>query len=193
MISTKNVKSTNNGVSGYMSYGTGEYKINSFEVQKAGTGAERVRMSMEGRPVNEPGFTGVDGALGKVGYVTLTSYMNPTSSAYQQSLDNFTRKMSEIADALGVREQLNSIEANSVSEFIAKASPLLCGKFTNWCIGAEEYINSENEVRYTLTTPLYGFVSSDASKLSFDKTKSYHYKPVEQASETPVTESKETW
>lgn len=177
MISTKNAISSN-GISSYITYGTGEYKINSFEIQEASTGAVRVRMNLESKPINDPSFSGVDGALGQVGRVSLTSYINPTSPSYKKSIDIFVRKISEIADAVNVREAVDSIEADSVANYIAKVSPLLCGKFAHWCIATEQYM-VDDSVRNSLLTPLYGFVSSDPNKVSFDKSNSYHFKAPE--------------
>lgn len=193
MISTQNVKDTNNKPSSYMTYGPGEYKINSFEVNTASTGAVRVRMNMESRPVTEAGFEGVDGAVGKVGRVNLTSYMNPNNASYATLVETFTRKMAEIADALGVRDDINAIAAETIEEYITKASPLLVNKFTNWVIAAEEYLNQEDEVRYFLLIPRYGFVSSDPTRLKFDKTSSYHFKPVEAPTATPTDSGTTAW
>lgn len=191
-ITTKNIdNNSSNGISPYMNYGVGKYKINSFEIQNSSTGAQRIRMNMESMPVNDPNFNGVEGAKGQVGRVILSSYMNPNKDSYQGMMNNFLRKVSDIADALGVRDQLNVVEAANLDEYIQKITPLLTNKFTNWVIGAEEYVtekDGEMVTRYTLVTPNYGFVNADETKLTFDKTKTYHYKPVviENVSTTPV-------
>lgn len=192
-ISTKDVVNTPKyGESPYIKYGTGEYKINSLEVVTASTGSMKVRMNMESRPITTPLFEGVDGALGKVGRVDLTSYMKPGSQYFDKSIETLQRKVSEIADALGVREAVNEVQASSIPEYVAKVSPLLCNKFTNWKVSAEEYLGTDKEgkeiVKHALSAGLYGFVSSDASKLTFSMDNKYDYKKVETGSETPVDE-----
>jgi hypothetical protein len=191
MISTKDIKE-----SAYINFGTGEYKINSFEIQTASTGSIRIRMNMETRPVTTQGFEGVEGALGKVGRVNLTSYMNPNKDSYKKAINIFQRKISEIADALGVRDEVNAIEASSVEEYINKVSPLLVNKYTNWLLAAEEYLTTDKEgeevVRTFLLTPMFGFVSSDATKLVFDKNNAYHYKKVEAVENVTSDDLKES-
>ncbi len=148
---------------------------------------------MESRPVTTPLFAGVDGALGKVGRVDLTSYMKPGSQYFDKSIETLQRKVSEIADALGVREAVNEVQASSIPEYAAKISPLLCNKFTNWKISAEEYLGTDKDgkeiTKHALSAGLYGFVSSDAAKLNFDMNSEYDYKKLVQGSEIPLEDS----
>jgi hypothetical protein len=119
--------------------------------------------------------------------------MNKSSSNFDTALGHMQRKVAEIADALGVREEIDKVEGTTLDDYINKISPILVNQFTNWCISADEYNTTDEEgnvkKKFTLTTPLYAFVSSEADRLTFDKSNKYHFNPAEEVVDEPTTTS----
>lgn len=181
MIGTKNTQIAGNTISPYITYGVGEYKINSFEIKTASTGAMKVMMNMESKPFNDPSFTPAEEATvgGKIGTVSLTSYMNPNNASFTTGIDIFQQKVKQIATALDVSDEVDAVEAPSLEEYVKLISPTLTNKYAFFCISAEEYMGSDREgnpkVKFTLNIPRYQFVSA-SDTLTFDKSKTYHYK-----------------
>ena len=88
------------GVSKYLHHGIVVAKINSIVVEKArSTESRRIVFNLEGKPIEDKSFEGVDGAKGQIGKMS-TNYMNSDKS-YQ----DFIRQIGVIADKLGVRAQ----------------------------------------------------------------------------------------
>lgn len=160
------------GPNKYISYGEQNLKINKLEIKVASTGSKQVIFHMEGRPITDPAFEGVDGAKGAVGKVS-TMYMKPDKEG------DLTAIFAKISDALGVRAELNAIKATSLEDYVAKAEKVITGKFANFCIATEQYLNSENKVRNSLRFPKYDYVEAvgkTPSRIKFDKANSYHFK-----------------
>ena len=88
-------------------------------------------------------------------------------------------KLTIISEQLGMRDQLNSISASSLEEWVEKAIDVLKGNDAYFFLkGTEEEYNGKTIVKLSL--PKYKFCSSDESKLDkFDKTNKYHYKALE--------------
>lgn len=134
-FSTKGVDTTERSpVSKYLNYGINLAKINSMVVEKASsTDSKKVIFFLEGMPVNDPTFQGVDGAKGCVGKMR-SNYMN-SDKAYQ----DFLRQIGIIADKAGVRPQIDAITDSTIEGYISQASKFICGKYLWWNIGAEEW------------------------------------------------------
>jgi hypothetical protein len=88
-------------------------------------------------------------------------------------------KIAVIASELGMRDQIDNIEATSLEEWVEKAISML--KYNNlyWFLkGTEEEYNGKTIIKLSL--PKYKFVSSDETKLDvFDKNNQYHYKALQ--------------
>ena len=88
-------------------------------------------------------------------------------------------KIAIIASELGMRDQIDNIQASSLEEWVEKAISML--KYNNlyWFLkGTEEEYNGKTIIKLSL--PKYKFVSSDESKLdAFDKNNQYHYKALQ--------------
>ena len=192
MFGTKGVDTAEkSGVSKYLNYGIVIAKINGIAVEKArSTDSKRIVFSLEGAPVDDKSFVGVDGAKGPVGKMS-TNYMNSDKS-YQ----DFMRQIGVIADKLGLRPQIDSISGSTIEEYIGKVAQLFVGKPLCWNIGGEEY----TEGKFALKLQRYSFVKSltevdlssltydgyvvvdikdhaGASAMHFDKANKYHFTP----------------
>ena len=193
MFGTKGVKTEERKSNGgkYLTHGVVKAKINSLVVQKAKSSeARRVIFYLESEPVADSNFQGVDGAKGRVGRM-FSGYMS-SDKAYS----DFIRQLGTIADKLGVRQVVDSIQSNDFEDYMTKISALFVGKFLWWNIGAEEY----DEKKTNLQLLKYNFVKSleevDESTLkfdgyipcevrnaagvvvlSFDKNNKYHFRP----------------
>lgn len=154
MFNTKGVRNPESGsVRPYLSYGINHAKINKIEVQKAARSeSRRVVFYLEGDPVSDETFVGVEGAKGPVGRMS-SNYMS-TDKHYK----DFLSQISVIADKMGVRAVVDAIEDSTIEGYLAKVSPFICGKFVWWNIGAEEY----QKGKFNLRLLKYGFVKSDA-------------------------------
>lgn len=94
-----------------------------------------------------------------------------------------------IATELGLRTELDAISANSLEEWVTKATAIVKDKplffFLN---GAEELYN--DKVRVKLSLPKYKFAAEDQSKLdTFDKNNTYHFKKLQNAGSATAASS----
>lgn len=162
------------GPSKYITYGIQDLKINKMEIKVASTGSKQVVFSVEGAPVEEAGFEGIDGARGPVGRIT-TMYMKPESEKDMVSI------FGKISDALGVRDKLDQIKSDSLEDYVSKVSDVICGKFAKFVVSTEQYWDATKaKSRDSFRFPKYDFVEKIGvaeSKLKFDKNNSYHFKP----------------
>ena len=99
-------------------------------------------------------------AKGQVGRVKFSQYSYKdmtTKSGYVMKRDNqIVRDILAVAIALGVREQLDQIEEQTVERFVDKASKILNnGKYLYWCIGGSAYMKDNGNKDYSLYLPKY--------------------------------------
>lgn len=179
-----NVQTEERKPSPYLSYGSGQIlKINSIELKfSQNTGSPKAILHMESKPVNEPGFTPVDGAKGRVGRISGSIYMKDDNSKR-----NFMNTLYIIAQALGLESEIKDISGETFQETIKKAEAIVCnGSYARYSIFAEEYAKPENKIGISLFLPKYKFVEAvDADPttlVQFDKTQGWHYKKLK----TPV-------
>jgi hypothetical protein len=80
-----------------------------------------------------------------------------TKSGYPVSRDRqILRDIVSLAEALGVRTEIDNIESESIEDFVAAASKFLNnGVFLNWCIGGSAYLKDDGNKDYTLYLPKY--------------------------------------
>ncbi len=160
-------------ISKYITYGIQELKINDITIKVAGTGSKQVIFHVEGLPIKEDGFEGVDGANGPVGRIT-TMYMKPEKES------EIAMTFGKIADSLGLRDKLDAIDVNTLEEYVETTCKLLKGKYANFVVADEQYWDEKNsKVRSSFRFPRYDFVEkkgTNPSKLKFDKSNSYHFK-----------------
>ena len=85
-------------------------------------------------------------------------------------------KLSIIATELGLRDELNRIEATTIDQWVAEVVKLVKGKNLYFFLkGTEEEYNGKTIVKLSL--PKYKFCGSEETRLDkFDKNNKYHYK-----------------
>lgn len=88
-------------------------------------------------------------------------------------------KLTVIAEQLGLRDQVNTVSAESLEDWVSKTVNILKGQDAYFFLkGQEEEYNGKTIIKLSL--PKYKFVSLDESKLDkFDKNNKYHYKALE--------------
>lgn len=166
------------GPSKYISFGIQELKINKLEIKIASTGSKQIVFHVEGSPVKEDNFEGVEGARGPVGRIS-TMYMKP-----EQEKD-LVMTFGKIADAMGVREKLDAVKAETLESYVDAVSKVITGKFANFVVSTEQYWNvnggkdKTGAVANSLRFPKFDFVEkigATPSRLKFDKNNTYHFK-----------------
>jgi hypothetical protein len=95
---------------------------------------------------------------GQVGRVRISPYPfkdTTLPSGREIKLENeVLRAMIGLSEALDKRDDLDSIEADTVEEFMSAANQVLCGDtYINACIGAREWENKEGYVNNDLFLP----------------------------------------
>ncbi len=191
-FTTKTVKNEEKPrtASPYIGYGVQELKINSFAVEKASTGSKRVVFHVEGRPVTSENFQGVDGAKGPVGRIR-TIYLKSDDAKKE-----FVSNLAKIADAMGVRDRFDEIEADNFDDYLDKLAEnggsIFKGNFARFVVATTRQITTidgKDKIKDRFSFPRYNFVESveKDNGLTFDKTKAYHYK--EERMEAPDMEA----
>jgi hypothetical protein len=166
-FSTRGVDTTEKSGSKYLAYGINKAKIVGIEVQKSQKSESvKIEISLEGEPIKDAKFEGVNGGRGKVG--KMYTFWLTKDKDYQ----SFLRQIGIIADKLGVRSQVDEISVDGIGDFepfMKQVTPLLTGKFLWWNIGAEYW----DEHKYRLQMLKYAFVKApsevDESTIVRDK------------------------
>lgn len=170
MLSTKDIQSTQKNKSKIFRPGNITAKITSIflQPQKSNPEAYFLMMNLEGEDLG-PEFEGffydsakpeLGRAKGQVARVKFSqySYKDMVSKAgYAISRDRqILRDIVVLAEQLGVRKQIDSIEAESIEEFVKSASKFFNnGEFLFWCIGGSAYMKDDGNKDYTLYLPKY--------------------------------------
>lgn len=161
------------GPSKYISYGIQDLKINNLEVKVASTGSKQIILSVEGKPVSDPLFEGLDGAQGPVGKIK-TMYVK------EEQEGDITKIFAKIADSIGVRDKLDAITGvTSLEDYVSKALKVLSGKFASYVVATEQYIGTDGKAKNSFRFPKYDWVEksgTEPSSLKFDKANKYHFK-----------------
>lgn len=169
-IKNEEVKSSSSAGK-YISYGVQELKINKIEVKESSKKSKQFVFHMEGKPSADLSFEGVDGAKGPVGKV-FTFYFK------EEEQKDLIKLLTVIADEIGVRAELDKITVATIEEYADKATVVLGGKFANFAIGSNQYINDKGYPSNKLKFLKYNFVEkigTTPSKLQFDPTNKYHF------------------
>jgi len=159
----------------YITYGVQVLKINDIQIEySAQKNTPRLKFIVESELVTEAGFVADPSALsgGKVG--TIRSGWLATDDQKTE----LSKNMIFIARAILKSDEtpLDGYFAETLEQYIEKVKSVICGKFTNFSVGAEEYLKTDGKKGISLKFLRFGFVSSDINKLKFDKENEYHYK-----------------
>jgi hypothetical protein len=168
MLSTKDMNAGSGKARPVISVGNQKVKINSitFDQTPYDREAYNVVLHVESEPVGGEfeGFlvdsNNPNGARykGQVGRVRLSPYPFKDAtlpSGREVSRDTeVLRAMIYLSEVLGKRDELDSIEANTIEEFMDSADKVLSGDtFINACIGGREWENKEGYINYDLFLP----------------------------------------
>ena len=191
MFGTKGVNTQNSRkLSKYFSYGIHQLKINGIEVKTASTGSKQLTFLMETPPITVDGFEPEAGHKGQVGRVAFPGSFIKMDN--QAMIEEFNKGVGLIADKLGVRAELDNIQASDFDSYVAAITPLFSGKLAWWAIAGEEYNKADGKTGVRLKTRRYSFVSSLAEGQThlekFDDTKAYNLKrlPTPDADSVPT-------
>lgn len=123
---------------------------------------------------NQPEGAKFKGQSSKVTATVWTDQFNNPNA----SLNEIMSKLVMIAKALGLKDQVDNINASSIDEWVTAAIQIVSGKDLYFFIkGTEEEYNGKTIVKLSL--PKYKFAASDEAQLDkFDKNNQYHFKPL---------------
>ena len=183
MLSTKDLKVASGKTPKTLRPGNAIAKVLgiSLQPQKSNPDAYFLVLNLEGEDQG-PEFEGflydsdkpeLGRAKGQVGRVKFSQYSYKdmtTKSGYVMKRDNqIVRDILSVAIALGVREQLDQIEEQTIERFVDKASKILNnGKYLYWCIGGSAYMKDNGNKDYTLYLPKYDKNVTTANFASVD-------------------------
>jgi len=152
MLSTKNIAETVN-VAKTLTPGAQSVRLNSISFMPGfNAGSLRVHLNVEG-PDMGPDFEGffidpnnqnLGRYKGQVGRIRLSPFdyesgVTPTGVKIDRD-QSILRDLVKLASALNKREQLDTIEADTIEDFIGKASVLLSGReYFNVVAGGKQY------------------------------------------------------
>lgn len=183
MFSTQGQEVKTGGTSKSLQPGVVYAQINSGQLKTSTKGDKKVLElylegpeleNFEGWPISKDNPDGpkYKGQTARVSATIWTDeFNNPNVSR-----NEIMYKLSVIATELGLRDELNQIQANSIEEWVNKVLALVKGKKMFFFLkGSEEEYNGKTIVKLSL--PKYKFASVDETKLDkFDKNNKYHYK-----------------
>jgi hypothetical protein len=155
-----------NFVSNYLSSGIHEAKIQKIEFFEASSGTPGMKITHEGRPMED---------LGGAGQVAETTWWL-SDNAWTYTKD----RLVIMADKLGVRTELDAIEGEEAAAYCSALDGIFKGKVARWKFAGEEIAGKEGKQNwFKAGLSGYGFVESldtSPSKLKFDETNKYDMK-----------------
>lgn len=172
MLTTKDLKTQDpSKVSKTLKPGNHLAKIYSLALQPMPSNPEALYliMNLEGEDQG-PEFEGflydkdnpnggrAKGAVGRVKYSQYPYKDMVSKAGYNIPRNNqILRDLATLASALDIRSQIDEIEANTIEEFVAKASKLFAStnKYLNWCIAGNAYMKPDGYKEYSLHLPKY--------------------------------------
>jgi hypothetical protein len=164
MISTKEVviEEKGNGGKGF-SYGIAKMKITDYVIIQSQSGKIKVDFFIETDDEVEDGYEyegtfGKHVAKGKTARIAMESplmcndgkermnnWAEPTNPKF---VDKVLKDFAVIANAVGVREQVDAIQASLISDFIGKAVAIVKDKYFYPVIKAEEQLSQDGQKTY---------------------------------------------
>ena len=157
MLNTKDMQVGAGKVRPLIGPGNNVVKINSitFDQTPFDTDAYNVMLHVETKPVGgdfEGFFKDKDNESagryeGQIGRVRMTPYPYKTTTlASGREIDRdqeVLKSMIFLSEVMNKRVELDTIEANTIEDFISSASKLLSGTYFNVCLGSREWENKE--------------------------------------------------
>ena len=168
MLSTKDMSAGSGKARPVIGVGNQTFKINkiTFDQTPYDKEAYNVILHVESKPVGgdfegflvDPNNPNGPRYQGQVGRIRISPYPfkdTTLPSGREISRDTEVLKtMINLSEVLGKRDELDSIEANSIEEFMASADKVLSGDtYINACVGGREWENKEGYINYDLFLP----------------------------------------
>lgn len=163
-------------------------------IRTASTGKKQLQIILAGPAIE--GFEGWDidkNDASKGKHKGLSSMVNGSiyvdESVYNNTDLNanpILNKLVTIADETGVRDRLDAITANSLEEWVIKATQVVKGlNLYFFLTGTEEMYNDKKITKLSL--PKFKFAAATAEKLDkFDVTNKYHFKALDASAARPM-------
>ena len=200
MLSTKDMSAGSGGIKPVMDPGNQKVKINSitFDQTPYDSEAYNIVLHVESEPI-EGEFQGFakdmnnpnsERYAGQVGRVRFSPY--PYKDTVLQNGNEINRDtevlkaMVFLAEVVGKRNELDAIEANTIEDFMAKASNVCSNTgYINACLGSREWENKDGYINNDLflpkrtrgNTPLEALDVENSKLTVFDKNNTNHFRP----------------
>jgi len=167
MLNTKDMQVGAGKVRPLIGPGNNVVKINSitFDQTPFDSEAYNVMLHVETKPVGgdfEGFFKNKDNESagryeGQIGRVRMTPYPYKTTTLPSgREIDRdqeVLKSMIFLSEVMNKRVELDTIEANTIEDFISSASKLLSGTYFNVCLGSREWENKEGYINNDLYLP----------------------------------------
>ena len=200
MLNTKDMSAGTGKAKPVIGTGNQKIKINSitFDQTPYDMDAYNITLHVESEPmggdfngflkdVNNPSGPRFEGQVGRVRFSPYTFKDTTLPNGNEIIRDNEVLKaMIFLSETVNKREELDSIEASTIEEFMSKASGICSNTgYINACLGAREWENREGYVnndlflpkRTRMGIPLEALDVEDSKLTVFDKTDSNHFRP----------------
>ena len=200
MLNTKDMSAGTGKAKQVIGTGNQKIKINSitFDQTPYDMDAYNITLHVESEPmggdfngflkdVNNPSGPRFEGQVGRVRFSPYPFKDTTLPNGNEIIRDNEVLKaMIFLSETVNKREELDSIEASTIEEFMSKASGICSNTgYINACLGAREWENREGYVNNDLFLPKrtrmgipLEALDVEYSKLTvFDKTDSNHFRP----------------
>ena len=174
-------------VSNFLSPGIHEAKIQKIEYFEAATGTPGMKITHEGKP-------SVEGGVGQTAETKWWLSPKAWDNNGDENPPNWTTKAKVVimADKLGLREDVDSIDITNAEEYVRALSPIFQNKAARWKFAGEEILGKEGKQNWTKAGLAgYGFIetlTTNPSKLKFDENNKFDMKRLPAAdSEIPAS------
>ena len=211
MLSTKDMSVGSGSIKPVIGVGNHKLKINSitFDQTPYDADAFNIMLHVEGEAVtgefngflkdmNNPDGERYTGQVGRVRFSPYPYKDATLNNGNEISRDTEVLKaMVFLSEIVNKRNELDAIEANTIEDFMTKASVVCSGTgFINACLGGREWENKEGYVNNDLFlpkrsragVPLEALDIEGSNLLAFDKNDTNHFRPIVKK-DSPTTTS----
>jgi len=201
MLSTKDMSAGSGSVKPVIGTGNQVVKINdiTFDQTPYDSEAYNITLHVESEPVegdfngflkdvNNPNGPRYEGQVGRVRFSPYPFKDAVLANGNEISRDTEVLKaMVFLAEVVGKRDELDAIEANTIEDFMTKASKVCSNTgYINACLGAREWENKDGYInndlflpkRNRMGVPLEALNTENSNLLTFDKNDTNHFRPM---------------
>lgn len=168
MLSTENMSAGSGKIKPVIDAGNQELKINSIVLNTPpyDQKAYDLQLNVESKPVggdfegflvdvNNPNGPRYQGQVGRVSFQRYAFADTTLPSGREINRDaEILKALIFLAEQQDKRDQLDSIKAQTIEEFVNQAATFLCdGQYYNFCVGGREWENKEGYINLQLFLP----------------------------------------